>query len=492
MRQQQQQSTLFAGTSSIKIINTNPLGILSSSSPPNPNKTFTTITFINSLSWQTSYLLNLFFKMFKTSGIRLIRLRPFILLIFLACSVCLSSACSVCEQKAFEEYKRLRQEQILKDLLKKLELPAKPNVTVDYNSLKFIAPHNQRIQALIEQSRREHNQEHRRVRKSIQQWRRRNSDEDGVFEDGVDYFPALYETEREQPLQTSYVLAEGAPEWFDQNLQAAVFRFGADLRKKFVTSARLNIFLRRPEQFEYGQITTRLNIYQRFPNGTLGPKLVSKHLDLDFGEATEFEQVELMLDVLPVQEWIENGPQFEQQKFYSDFDNENIPSSIALYVEAIYEGENLVQYPALPNNEENEDENQKYSAYSSPSRMFFELELTNLKSGRSRRNANTCKPGSNNTKCCLYDLVIDFEKIGWGFVIAPKRYNAYVCSGECARMANSPSMGRFQAAAAAKIDHFQCCHPKEYNGITILFVQENNNVLIRQIPNMVAKDCGCQ
>ena len=53
--------------------------------------------------------------------------------------------------------------------------------------------------------------------------------------------------------------------------------------------------------------------------------------------------------------------------------------------------------------------------------MFFELELTNLKSGRSRRNANTCKPGSNNTKCCLYDLVIDFEKIGWGFVIAPKR-----------------------------------------------------------------------
>ncbi|CAK5073501.1 unnamed protein product [Meloidogyne enterolobii] len=50
--------------------------------------------------------------MFKTSGIRLIRLRPFILLIFLACSVCLSSACSVCEQKAFEEYKRLRQEQV--------------------------------------------------------------------------------------------------------------------------------------------------------------------------------------------------------------------------------------------------------------------------------------------------------------------------------------------------------------------------------------------
>ena len=57
-----------------------------------------------------------------------------------------------------------------------------------------------------------------------------------------------------------------------KNLQAAVFRFGADLRKKFVTSARLNIFLRLPEQFEYVQITTRLNIYQRFPNGTVTKK----------------------------------------------------------------------------------------------------------------------------------------------------------------------------------------------------------------------------
>lgn len=53
--------------------------------------------------------------------------------------------------------------------------------------------------------------------------------------------------------------------------------------------------------------------------------------------------------------------------------------------------------------------------------------------GRSRRNTqpNVCRPGSNETKCCLYDLMIDFEKVGWDFVIAPKRYNAYICNGEC-------------------------------------------------------------
>jgi hypothetical protein len=36
------------------------------------------------------------------------------------------------------------------------------------------------------------------------------------MEEGEDYFPALYETEQEQPAQTSYILAQGSPGWFDQ------------------------------------------------------------------------------------------------------------------------------------------------------------------------------------------------------------------------------------------------------------------------------------
>ena len=62
--------------------------------------------------------------------------------------------------------------------------------------------------------------------------------------------------------------------------------------------------------------------------------------------------------------------------------------------------------------------------------MFLELEVID-ENGRSKRAPNICTAGSNETKCCLYDLMIDFEKVGWEFVIAPKRYNAYICSGEC-------------------------------------------------------------
>jgi hypothetical protein len=56
--------------------------------------------------------------------------------------------------------------------------------------------------------------------KSIQQWRRRsNSGEDGnggQYEEEGDYFPSLYETEQDQPAQTSYILAQSVPQWFDQ------------------------------------------------------------------------------------------------------------------------------------------------------------------------------------------------------------------------------------------------------------------------------------
>ena len=68
--------------------------------------------------------------------------------------------------------------------------------------------------------------------------------------------------------------------------------------------------------------------------------------------------------------------------------------------------------------------------------MFLELELYDYGGRQRRSNPHVCRQGANNNQssCCLYDLVIDFEKVGWEFVIAPKRYNAYICNGECSAM----------------------------------------------------------
>lgn len=100
-------------------------------------------------------------------------------------------------------------------------------------------------------------------------------------------------------------------------------------------------------------------------------------MDLNFDETTAYEQVELQLDTIMVQEWIETGLQFEEpstansggeeeqqdgmdeQQIVGPEDLANNPSTVALYVEALYNGENLVQYPASPRSENGGDEEVK-------------------------------------------------------------------------------------------------------------------------------------
>lgn len=106
--------------------------------------------------------------------------------------------CVSCDTRVFEDYKQLRQQQILNELLKKLELPSKPNVTIDYDNLPPIGQNNSKVQALIEQTLRERR---RRVKKSPFQSPSENIP-------GVNYFPALYESNPEVVPQTSFVLAE--------------------------------------------------------------------------------------------------------------------------------------------------------------------------------------------------------------------------------------------------------------------------------------------
>jgi hypothetical protein len=77
-------------------------------------------------------------------------------------------------------------------------------------------------------------------------------------------------------------------------------------------------------------------------------------LELNFDVTTAFEQVVLQLDAMEIQAWIETGLQFEeppmdeadgQAEAQAVEPDERSPSTVGLYVEAMYEGENLAQYP---------------------------------------------------------------------------------------------------------------------------------------------------
>ncbi|CAG9832124.1 unnamed protein product [Diabrotica balteata] len=98
---------------------------------------------------------------------------------------------------------------------------------------------------------------------------------------------------------------------------------------------------------------------------------------------------------------------------------------------------------------------------------FVEISTVEAKH-RVRRNIGlNCDDESNETICCRYPLMVDFEAIGLDFIIAPKRYDAYMCSGECPYVTlQSQEKERFRKAsttpylAAEKIllDHILFLH----------------------------------
>jgi hypothetical protein len=128
--------------------------------------------------------------------------------------------------------------------------------------------------------------------------------------------------------------------------------------------------------------------------------------------------------------------------------------------------------------------------------MYLELTTVDRQTSRSKRDAlGKCSPTGQERRCCLYDLEIDFEQAGWDFVIAPKRYNAYMCNGECqmgdpvryphTRIASQQAIVRGQSGVGP------CCHPTEYDAITLIYMTEEREVLISKVTGMIARRCGC-
>lgn len=112
--------------------------------------------------------------------------------------------CAACDLRNFEEYKNLRQKQILTDLLKKLELPAKPNVTVDYDNLPPIGRQDQKIRQLVEDSLKE--SKRRIKRSSFYEFEEENRN---------GYDPSLYEADVAATPQTTFLPAQKPPAQYD-------------------------------------------------------------------------------------------------------------------------------------------------------------------------------------------------------------------------------------------------------------------------------------
>nr|CAH0111354.1 unnamed protein product [Daphnia galeata] len=107
---------------------------------------------------------------------------------------------------------------------------------------------------------------------------------------------------------------------------------------------------------------------------------------------------------------------------------------------------------------------------------------------------------TNTNECHRQELYVEFESIGWSeWIIAPKGYNAYHCTGIC-----SFPLGQSQKptnhATVQSIVHemnlaksvaMPCCVPNRLLSLSLLYYDENDNVVLKQYGEMVADSCGC-
>ncbi|CAB1351205.1 unnamed protein product [Coregonus sp. 'balchen'] len=106
---------------------------------------------------------------------------------------------------------------------------------------------------------------------------------------------------------------------------------------------------------------------------------------------------------------------------------------------------------------------------------------------------------SGRQACKRHELYVSFSDLGWkDWVLAPTGYSAFYCDGECLYPLGS-CMNATNHAMIQLVVHLlkpdevpkACCAPTKLSPISVLFYDDNNNVILNKHRNMVVKTCGC-
>ncbi|CAG5865870.1 protein DVR-1 [Menidia menidia] len=118
---------------------------------------------------------------------------------------------------------------------------------------------------------------------------------------------------------------------------------------------------------------------------------------------------------------------------------------------------------------------------------------------RQRRNAIHL-PVTPSNVCKARRLYIDFKDVGWqDWIIAPQGYLANYCHGECPFPLSESLNGTNHAILQTLVHSLNpqdtpqpCCVPIHLSPISMLYYDNNDNVVLRHYQDMVVDECGCR
>ncbi|CAN2389108.1 Inhibin [Pristimantis euphronides] len=119
---------------------------------------------------------------------------------------------------------------------------------------------------------------------------------------------------------------------------------------------------------------------------------------------------------------------------------------------------------------------------------------------RIRKRGLECDGRTN--LCCRQQFYIDFRHIGWNdWIIAPLGYYGNYCEGSCpAYLAGVP--GSASSFHTAVVNQYRmrglnpgtvnsCCIPTKLSTMSMLYFDDEYNIVKRDVPNMIVEECGC-
>lgn len=124
----------------------------------------------------------------------------------------------------------------------------------------------------------------------------------------------------------------------------------------------------------------------------------------------------------------------------------------------------------------------------------------NLQQCQSRQRRSTFHlPFTPSNVCKARRLYIDFRDVGWDhWVIAPQGYMINYCRGECPFPLSESLRGTNHAILQTLVHSLDpdetpqpCCVPVRLSPVSMLYYDNNDNVVLRHYEDMVVEECGC-
>ncbi|XP_062815747.1 embryonic growth/differentiation factor 1 [Anolis carolinensis] len=131
---------------------------------------------------------------------------------------------------------------------------------------------------------------------------------------------------------------------------------------------------------------------------------------------------------------------------------------------------------------------------------LFVVSLSRCRSPRKKRGAYYVPPAGAANVCKPRGLYIGFGDVGWeNWIIAPQGYQANYCLGECPFPLTEELNGTNHAILQTIVHSLDprgtpqpCCVPVRLSPISILYYDNDDNVVLRHYEDMVVDECGCR